>query len=98
MTIVIWTLGEVVQAAFKQSLVADIAPENMRGRYMGVFSLSHAIGIAFGAPLGGQVLARWGAGVLWPSCFVVVVLAASIYGLIYVQMLRRGFEPVTAGS
>lgn len=98
LTIVIWTLGEVVQAAFKQSLVADLAPERMRGRYMGVFSLSHAIGIAFGAPLGGQVLARWGPSVLWPSCFVIVVASASIYGLVYVGMSRRGIEPIAASG
>lgn len=88
LTIVIWTLGEVVQAAFKQSLVADLAPTNMRGRYMGVFSLCHAIGFTVGAPAGGQILERWGPQVLWPTCFVIVLLAAGVYGLVYLRLER----------
>ena len=83
LTIVIWTLGEVCQAAFKQSLVADLAPTSMRGRYMGVFSLCHAIGLTVGAPAGGQILGRWGAHVLWPTCFLIVVLAACVYAIVY---------------
>ncbi|MFC1758545.1 MDR family MFS transporter [Planctomycetota bacterium] len=89
LTIMIWTLGEVVQAAFKQSLVADMAPADMRGRYMGVFSFCHAAGIAFGAPLGGQVLDRWGPNVLWPSCFCIVAISAAIYGFLYSAVVRR---------
>lgn len=88
LTIVIWTLGEVVQAAFKQSLVADLAPTNMRGRYMGVFSLCHAIGLTVGAPAGGQILERWGPRALWPTCFVIVLLAALVYGMVYLRLER----------
>ena len=86
LTIVIWTLGEVCQAAFKQSLVADLAPASMRGRYMGVFSLCHAVGLTVGAPAGGQILGRWGAHVLWPTCFLIVMLAACVYGIVYVRL------------
>lgn len=85
-TIIIWTLGEVVQAAFKQSLVADLAPVALRARYMGVFSLSHALGFAIGAPLGGQILSRWGPTVLWPICFVITMIAAGVYWLIHVRI------------
>ena len=98
LTIIIWTLGEVVQAAFKQSLVADMAPEDMRGRYMGVFSLCHAAGIAFGAPIGGQVLDRWGPNILWPSCFFIVVVSALIYGLVYRGLRRKQRTEVVAAS
>lgn len=87
-TITIWTLGEVVQAAFKQSLVADLAPVAMRARYMGVFSLSHALGFAIGAPVGGQILERWGPTVLWPVCFVIVMIASGVYWRIHVRLQR----------
>jgi len=88
LTIVIWTLGEVVQAAFKQSMVADLAPVAMRARYMGVFSLSHAFGLAIGAPIGGQILAVGGGRLLWPICFVIVMMAAAIYGIVYLRLPR----------
>ena len=83
LTIIIWTTGEVVQAAFKQSMAADLAPVAMRGRYMGVFSLCHAIGLTGGVPLGGQILDRFGASVLWTACFACGMTAAAVYVVIY---------------
>jgi predicted MFS family arabinose efflux permease len=53
---------------------------------MGVFSLSHALGFAIGAPLGGQILSRWGPTVLWPTCFVITMIAAGVYWLIHVRI------------
>ncbi len=85
LTIVVWTTGEVVQAAFKQSMVADLAPITMRGRYMGVFALCHAIGMTGGVPLGGQILERYGPTVLWPMCFALAMTASIVYGVIYVR-------------
>src|SRR6266700_3795881 len=43
LTVIAWTLGEIAQTTSLQALVADIAPESMRGRYLG------AVGIAWGA-------------------------------------------------
>ena len=84
-TIIVWTMGEVIQAAFKQSLVADMAPADMRGRYMGVFSLCHAIGLTVGAPAGGRILDTWGPDVLWPLCFGIVMVAAGVYVLVFLR-------------
>jgi MFS family permease len=85
---VIWTIGEVVQAAFKQSMVADLAPTEMRGRYMGIFALCHAVGMTGAVPLGGQILEPWGPGVLWPSCFACSLLASLIYVIIFLRNRR----------
>ena len=90
LTIVIWTLGEVVQASFTQSLVADLAPPELRARYMGVFSLCHAAGLMIGAPLGGRVLDQLGSSALWSSCFVVLMVAATVYGMVYLRLLEPG--------
>lgn len=84
-TIIVWTMGEVIQAAFKQSLVADMAPADMRGRYMGVFSLCHAIGLTVGAPAGGRILDTWGPNVLWPLCFGIVMVAAGVYVIVFLR-------------
>ena len=71
-----------MQAAFKQSTVADFAPPEMRGRYMGVFGLCHGIGLTFGVPLGGYILDRFGPDVLWPGCFFCSITAAFVYAVI----------------
>jgi MFS family permease len=93
-TIAVWTMGEVFQAAFKQSLVADLAPSQMRGRYMGAYSLCHAVGLSIGAPLGGRILDRWGSQVLWPTCFGVMIAAAAVYGVVFVKQ-RSAFVATT---
>ena len=94
MTVIIWTVGEVVQAAFKQSFVADLAPVSMRGRYMGVFSLCHAIALAGGVPLAGRVYEHYGPNVLWPGCFACAMLAAAIYVVIYRIVTRQNSDPL----
>jgi len=84
-TIVLWTCGEIVQAPFKQSIVADLAPPEMRARYMGVFTVSYALALMIGAPLGGEVLVRRGSNWLWPGCFLVMLTAI----VLYISIFRR---------
>lgn len=97
-TISVWTMGEVFQAAFKQSLVADLAPLQMRGRYMGAYSLCHAVGLSIGAPLGGRVLDQWGSQVLWLTCFAVMMAAAAVYRVVYWKQQSAFLANTRAGS
>lgn len=85
LTIAVWTLGEVLQAAFKQTLVVGFAPKEFRARYLGLFAMTHALGLMIGAPLGGQILARYGSTVLWASCFGTAMVSSAIYLLIYLR-------------
>ena len=48
-TVAIWTVGEVIGAAVGPSVVADLAPTALRGRYQGVFGFSFATAVAGGA-------------------------------------------------
>ncbi len=64
LTVVAWTLGEIGQTTSLFALVADIAPEAMRGRYIG------AVGIAWGAsgvlaPFAGANVYAASPGALW---------------------------------
>lgn len=85
LTIVLWTLGEICQAPFKPAIVSEMAPAELRARYMGVFNVTHAASIAIGAPVGGWILSRFGPQVLWPGCAVVLLLTA----VLYVWLFRR---------
>ncbi|MEZ6059229.1 MAG: MFS transporter [Planctomycetaceae bacterium] len=92
--IIVWTLGEIAQAAFKQSVVSDMSPKEYRGRYMGVFGMCHAVGLTIGAPLGGEIYARHGAQVLWPGCSLVVLASVAIYSIVYAALSRGPVKPV----
>ena len=79
MAIIIWTAGEMFKAPFMQAVVLDLAPKQLRARYQGVFSMCFALSVVLGAPLGGQILNRYGSTVLWKCVFFVGVLSACLY-------------------
>ncbi|MBC7967046.1 MAG: MFS transporter [Fuerstia sp.] len=85
-TIVLWTMGEIFQAPYKPTIVSELAPPAMRARYMGVFNLSHALSLMIGAPLGGEILARFGPHVLWPGCFGLLIITMGLYIVLFSRL------------
>lgn len=76
LTVVVWTLGEIGASTALFALVAAIAPEAMRGRYMG------ATGLAWGAsgvlaPLLGSRAYAASPGGLWLGCLALSAVAAA---------------------
>lgn len=93
LTIILWTFGEIFQAPYKPSLVAEMAPPALRARYMGIFNISHALSIALGAPLGGLILSRFGPTVHWPGCGLLLVITTGMYLSLFRRLeLRAGAE------
>lgn len=88
-SIVVWTLGEITQAPFNQAIVTDLAPSSLRGKYLGVFNLCFALALAVGAPLGGVVLHRYGAVVLWQGACLVALIAVVLYVAIHRAVTLR---------
>lgn len=72
---VIITIGEMVVTPFQQSLVANFAPEDMRGRYMAVSSLSWSISFTIGPYFAGLILDSASPSVLWLLCGFIGLLA-----------------------
>ncbi|MDG4833618.1 MFS transporter [Solwaraspora sp. WMMD1047] len=67
-TVLIWTLGEMLNSPSNSTLIAELSPDALRGRYQGVFSLSWSIA-AFAAPItGGFVRQQFGDATLWLCC------------------------------
>ena len=85
-TIVLWTMGEIFQAPYKPTIVSELAPPAMRARYMGVFNLSHSLSLMIGAPLGGEILARFGPQVLWPGCFCLLIITMALYVVLFSRL------------
>lgn len=75
--LVIFTFGEMLSMPVGVAYVADLAPVSMRGRFMGTFSLTWALGLTF-APGLGMKLYGLGAWPLWVVCGLAGVLAAVV--------------------
>ena len=71
----VFTVGEMISMPVSSAYVAQLSPERMRGRYMGVLSLTWSISSIFGPQLGFRVLAH-SPQVLWIVCGVTGALAA----------------------
>jgi MFS family permease len=76
LTVVIWTLGEMLQSPSNSALIAELSPSALRGRYQGVNSLSWSVGAAVAPIAGGFVQEHLGDATLWLGCFVVAALVA----------------------
>ncbi|MFG1952321.1 MDR family MFS transporter [Micromonospora sp. NPDC048830] len=75
-TVLIWTVGEMLNSPSNSTLIAELSPANLRGRYQGVFSLSWQIAGATAPILGGLVRQQAGNATLWLGCAAVGALVA----------------------
>ena len=83
LTVLIWTVGEMLNSPSNSTLIAELSPVTLRGRYQGVFSLSWQLA-SFTAPtLGGLVREQAGSAALWLGC-------AAICGVVAVAHLISG--------
>ena len=79
-TVVIWTIGEMITLPSMSNVVAELAPADRRGEYMGLYSMSWGLAFAIGPWLGTVVLERFGRVTLWGGAFVVAAAAAIAMG------------------
>jgi MFS family permease len=83
-----WTVGEVVGFPAASSLVADLSPASLRGRYQGAFSMVWGSAMFLSPILGGQALEHLGAPALWALCLVAGLAVAA--GHLAAAPARRG--------
>lgn len=75
----IWTLGELFTSPTAQSLTADAAPADQRGRYMGIYSLTFGAAYGIGPLLGGLVMDHVYPHTLWFLVFGIGMVVAFAY-------------------
>jgi len=73
---VLYTVGEVLGFPVASSIVADLAPPDLRGRYQGAFSMIWGMAFTLSPLIGGEVLHRWGGRTLWLGCLAVCLVIA----------------------
>lgn len=77
MTVVIWTIGEMIFAPVTGAFVAGLAPEKYRGRYMGLWIMMWSLGMLLG-PWMGTLMYERNPNLLWASCGVMGFVAAGL--------------------
>jgi MFS family permease len=73
-------------------LVADMAPETLRGRYMGAFGLTWNVGYGLGPTLGGALMDNLGGRYVWYASLILGSMAAAAF------LLLGRFMPSPAGA
>jgi MFS family permease len=76
LAIAIWTVGEMVHVPVSQAYVADTAPEDMRGRYMGAAGLTWGVGWSLGPLLAGLMMDLGDPHYVWYGCLFFGLMAA----------------------
>jgi MFS family permease len=84
----LFVLGEMLWVPTSQAIVARMAPADVRGAYMGVFSSSSSIGFALGPLILLQLRGAEGDFAMW-YFLATVSLAAGAFG----ALAARGTEP-----
>jgi MFS family permease len=89
LAMVIITIGEMLHVPVSQALVAKMAPEDYRGRYMAVNGYSWAIPFAVGPLLAGLIMDNTDPRWVWYAAGLVGLAATSIF-----VALHRREEPL----
>lgn len=66
-TVLVWTVGEVVASPVTHAFVADLAPPGVQGRYQASLGFTQALAFIL-APAVGAALFGWNRAVLWAAC------------------------------
>ena len=91
MAMVVITIGEMLVAPIGQALVANFAPEHMRGRYGAVFGiLAWGIPFAVGPLLAGKLVDNYNPNMLWYACGILGTL--SVLGYLILHRLHPAME------
>ena len=87
--VVVFVFGEMLWVPTSQAVVADLAPADIRGAYMGAFGSAPAIGFALAPLTGLQVRNSFGDEATWAMFAGIGVVAAVLGGLALVGLDRR---------
>jgi MFS family permease len=65
LTVVVWTVGEIVSIPMMSTLVASCAPEGKQGGFQGIYSFTFSLALIAGPVLGTWIYQSWSSDTLW---------------------------------
>lgn len=89
LAMVIITIGEMIVSPTAQALVARLAPEDMRGRYMAMYGFSWIIPTALGPLAAGIIMDHYNPNWVWYAGGIVSMIAVSGYVFLYLRAGKR---------
>lgn len=94
--IVVITIGEMLIMPTSQTLAANFAPADMRGRYMAIFGLTWMLPSTFAPTLAGLILDNLNPNLLWYVGGVLCAVAAFAFYTLHLRLGRQErFVPVS---
>lgn len=87
-TVVVWSIGEIGFSGSIQALVTTLAPEHLRGRYVGATGIAWGGSVLLG-PLVGTVLYTRHPSIVWWGCLGTGLVAAAGYWFLGRAVERR---------
>jgi len=98
LAMVVITVGEMLVAPTSQALAAQMAPEDMRGRYMAVFGLTWMIPMTFGVLLAGLIMDNGDPRWVWYSAGIVGLVASAAFALLQRRVDRSTADAAQAAE
>ncbi|MBE0682669.1 MAG: MFS transporter [Anaerolineales bacterium] len=97
--IVVITIGEMLIMPTSQTLAANFAPVEMRGRYMAIFGLTWLLPSTFAPMLAGLILDNLNPNLLWYIGGILCAVAASAFYALHLRLGRQGrFMPASSSD
>ncbi|MFE5486758.1 MFS transporter [Streptomyces sp. NPDC056527] len=88
-SVVVWSLGEVVVAGIAATIIANLAPPHARGRYQGAFSWTWGVARFAALTLGVTLYTNLGPSTLWWTALAAGLTAASLTLALTTRVARR---------
>jgi MFS family permease len=82
MSMVIITIGELIIVPTSSTFVANLAPADMRGRYMSIYSLTWSLSIGTGPLLGGFLSDTFGPPAPWIGGLLIGLISTITFFII----------------
>jgi len=93
LAMVVMTIGELITAPTATTFVANLAPQDQRGRYLGVFGLTWHVAMAIG-PFAAGILTD-GFGIRSPWFVSVLVGFLSVFAFVMLDRRRKQSELIS---
>jgi len=98
LSVAIMTMGELIITPTGTSLVASLAPAELRGRYMGVYNLVWPVASGLGPILGGLLYDNISPGSMWLGGFTFGIASALVFLWVWLNNPDRQVQTASTAS